>query len=146
MEEDPVEIDFDSALPLADVEILSNEPQLIPWPLYYQERANLEMYDAFRYPNDIQDLPFKAVWRRLESFNNINLDHLLKNYDSLWADQEWSSNLHKFCVLMSCTITHNMLEDLVFIGSNESQERVDASIQKLENLLDFMVSRTLSSP
>ncbi|KAF7544526.1 hypothetical protein G7Z17_g9878 [Cylindrodendrum hubeiense] len=126
----------DDLNPRADVDIVVEDPQVIPWSLYQQnQRANAKDYDEYRFPTHLENLPFKTVWRGLESFDGLSISDLLSRFDFLWPNPVSTSGLQRLEEHVNCQIAHNMKGDLVYIGSDKAMECLGDAVRKLENLL-----------
>ncbi|KPM41573.1 hypothetical protein AK830_g4992 [Neonectria ditissima] len=134
---DAPDVEGDDIEPRADVDILPDEPQVIPWSLYQYHKYGYFQKCEDEFPEHIKNLPYKAVWRGLESFDTLTISSLLSNFDFLWARPDLVSGLQNVEELTKCRITHNLSGNLIYIGSGVDASCIAAAIRKLENLLSF---------
>ncbi|KAF7558889.1 hypothetical protein G7046_g5266 [Stylonectria norvegica] len=142
VEEDSDDDDDDSEVEeqrnKADVDIVVEHPQVIPWPFYQRMgSSDVAEYSPYQYPDAIKALPHKAVWRGLESSGGMMVSTLLSNFDSITKDGSATLGLQKLANSANCEITHNMSGALVYIGSNYRADCVNNAVRKLETLLEF---------
>lgn len=124
----------------ADVDLVTETPQIIPWSLYQHNKcADTSDYDEHRFPAQLEPLAFKTVWRGLESADGLSISDLFAKFDFLWAHPGQTSGLQKLGAHVNCQFTHNMRENLVYIGSDKEMECVRDAVRKLENLLALCV-------
>ncbi|KAH7170814.1 hypothetical protein EDB81DRAFT_876834 [Dactylonectria macrodidyma] len=135
----------DGLQPRPDVDIIVENPSVIPWSLYHQQQANTSNYDEYRFPMPLEDYPYKSVWRGLEKFNNLSISDLLSMYDFLWPRPTPTSGLQKFSQHFGWDFTHNMRGNIVYMGSRKSSECLKNATVKLDNLLAFQDSLRLHS-
>lgn len=124
-----------------DVVIASSEdPPLITWPVFkragYWGRAD---HEPFQYPEIIRYVQYKAIWDKLEK-ENLTMAELSARYQHFGLGDTGDSQRF-LSMVSSCTIAYNLRGNILYIGSDYSQECVDNAIRKLNNLLDFCVSR-----
>lgn len=125
--------------PRADVEVVGDEPHIMPWSLYEERKSVGDAnYNEFRFPEPTRELTFKTVWRGLEEFDGLTISSLLSRYNCLYP--EIALSLAKIAKSTQCEITYNMRGDLVYIGSNQNSTCLATATQKLGNLVDLYVS------
>ncbi|KAH8737380.1 hypothetical protein BGZ61DRAFT_14663 [Ilyonectria robusta] len=150
-ETDVIDEDQPGDLPIdpktrADVDLVTETPQVIPWSLYQHNKcADTTDYDEHRFPAQLEPLAFKTVWRGLESADGLSISDLFAKFDFLWAHPGQASGLQKLGAQVNCQFTHNMRGNLVYIGSDKEMECVRDAVRKLENLLALCNSLVPSS-
>ncbi|KAH7162930.1 hypothetical protein B0J13DRAFT_669572 [Dactylonectria estremocensis] len=128
-----------------DVDLVVENPSVIPWSLYHQQQANTNNYDEYRFPTPLETLPYKAVWRGLEKFNNLSISDLLLKYDFLWPRPSPGYGMQKLVEHFDWEFTHNMRGNIVYMGSRDSAECLKNATLKLDNLVAFQDSLLLHS-
>ncbi|KAK7415506.1 hypothetical protein QQX98_005859 [Neonectria punicea] len=123
--------------PRADIDLIVDEPQVVPWSLYLHRKCAGSCRYKDQFPAQIKELPYRAVWRGLESIDKLTLTDLLAAYGFLWSYPGQESGLQKLEGEVNCQITHNLAGNLVYIGSDVNPECIATAILKLENLLAF---------
>ncbi|CAM1506705.1 Fc.00g063460.m01.CDS01 [Cosmosporella sp. VM-42] len=129
-----VEISVDDHHSLVDVEVLAEQPQVIPWSLYHGDESTAAFKYDYRFPEAISLLSNKEVWRGLESVEGLTLPNLLSKFSFLWSTNHPVEQLMKLEAVSDCLITHNMRGDVVYLGSDSGVYAVENGLRKLWNL------------
>ncbi|KAM0424785.1 hypothetical protein ACHAPT_010095 [Fusarium lateritium] len=136
-QEDELDIEEPGAQP--DVDILTENPHIISWPVFSEElEANVGKYDAFRFPQHIQELPFKTVWRGLEEAEGVTISDLISKFDVLWPASDAQISLQKLQQPGNLQVTYNCSETLAYIGTELDAQSLETVIRKLDTLLSLM--------
>ncbi|KAF9771494.1 hypothetical protein IL306_010866 [Fusarium sp. DS 682] len=136
--QDEDEVDIGTFDTQPDIEVLEEEPHIIPFPsLRTIPKDILDQYDEFRYPDSIKDLPYKAVWSVPES-SGVSITQILSNYESLGSISPSGPSIDSLQALTNCALTHNLQGSLIYIGSDKSEQALLTVKQKLDNLAKFM--------
>ncbi|EGX94020.1 hypothetical protein CCM_02291 [Cordyceps militaris CM01] len=83
--------------------------------------------DGDIFPADVAETKFKTAWRRLEEQPGATLQDLLDRV---------SQTIEEFESLTKCTILYNSRQTAVYIGSNESPDLVNWTIDRLDDMMD----------
>ncbi|KAF5006544.1 hypothetical protein FDECE_7086 [Fusarium decemcellulare] len=122
-----------------DVEILTDNPHVIPWPLLSRSKdVDLEAYNDFRFPQHINQFQHKTVWKGLETSDGITIHHLLSKFSFLWTTPGSELTLEKFGELINCQMSHNLTGTQIYLGSDCDIQSLEAVIQTLDTLLSLM--------
>ncbi|RFU79520.1 hypothetical protein TARUN_2727 [Trichoderma arundinaceum] len=125
-----------------DVVMKAPEPRMIPWVEYKSHGSKI--YDTFvdhRFPEAMASLPFKTAWRGLQNSSGASIETLLSAFRSLLKSEKVPATTGEFALLTDCQISHNMREDLVYIGSQGSKADIGNAIRKLESMLNLLASK-----
>lgn len=129
---------------LVDLEIMADEPSVLPWKTFNDKIPSgfLGEYERFVYPTVLESAPHKAVWRGLEPYPWLTLDDILDSGSLLAAKFSKPVNFDNFRRLVSCSIIQNMEMNTLYIGSTEGKENVGNAVKKLDNIVELVpVSR-----
>ncbi|KAK7426145.1 hypothetical protein QQZ08_007311 [Neonectria magnoliae] len=136
-DQDGNETSVENVEPRVDIDLIADEPQVVPWSLYHCRNYAGACKYKDQFPAQIKELPYRAVWRGLESIDKLTLTDLLAAYGFLWSYPGQESGLQLLEGEVNCQITHNLAGNLVYIGSDMNPECIAIAILKLENLLTF---------
>lgn len=137
-QEDEVDIEGSRAQP--DVEVLADKPHIISWPVYSEGlEASVGKYDIFRFPQHIQELAHKTIWRGLEGVESTTISDLTAKFDVLWPASEPMASLRKLEEAGNLQVTYNCGETLAYIGTESDARSLETVTRKFDTLLSFMV-------
>lgn len=142
IDDSDAEFDYsdDDADTQVDLVVGVEEPQVIPWALYGKDSAtHPNQYDANRYPAYISDLPYKCIWRGVETIQGLTISTLLEKFTFFWPTQG-EQQIDALGEYTRCLIANNMASNMVYLASNNSPECLQLTVRRLENLLEFYVS------
>lgn len=125
---------------------VTKDPRVIPWLVY--KSLGSDIYDTFtdyRFPEAMDDVPFKAVWRGLQSSSGVSVETLLSSFRRLLKSENAPITASDFAFLSNSEISYNLRENLLYIGSWHSMAIVDKTVRKLQAMLSLLV-RALSIP
>ncbi|RSL46208.1 hypothetical protein CEP53_010432 [Fusarium sp. AF-6] len=133
------ELDIEGPKAQPDLEILTDKPHIISWPVYAEGLEDrVRKYDTFRFPQHIQELPHKTIWRGLESAEGTTISDLTSKFDILWPALNSKASLRKLEVPGNLQVTYNCTETLAYIGTESDAQALGTLVQKLDTLLSFM--------
>ncbi|KAJ4326508.1 hypothetical protein N0V84_003138 [Fusarium piperis] len=122
-----------------DVEVLTDTPHIISWPVYSEGlEAKVGKYDIFRFPQHIQELAHKTMWRGLERVEGTTITDLTSKFDVLWPASESKASLRKLEEPGNLQVTYNCGETLAYIGTESNVQSLEIMTRKLDTLLSFM--------
>ena len=134
------ELDIVGSKVQPDVEVLTDKPHIISWPVYSEGlEARVGQYDIFRFPQHIQELPSKTIWRGLEGVEGATVSDLTAKFDILWPALDSKASLRKLEEAGNLQVTYNCTETLAYIGTESDAQALETVVQKLDTLLSFMV-------
>ncbi|KAI8691192.1 hypothetical protein NCS56_00111000 [Fusarium sp. Ph1] len=122
-----------------DVEVLADKPHIVSWPVYSDGlEASVGKFDTFRFPQHIQELPHKTIWRGLEGVEGATISDLTAKFDILWPALDSKASLRKLEEPGNLQVTYNCTETLAYIGTESDAQSLETVILKLDMLLSFM--------
>jgi hypothetical protein len=134
------ELDIGGSKVQPDVEVLTEKPHIVSWPVYSEGlEASVGKYDTFRFPQHIQELPHKTIWRGLEGVEGATISDLTAKFDILWPALDSKASLRKLEEPGNLQVTYNCTETLAYIGTESDAQSLETVIRKLDTLLSFMV-------
>lgn len=119
-----------------DVSIISPDPRMTPWFEYNSKGSNFS--DADVYPEPIAEAKYKTVWRGLEEYPDTTFQQLLARCSAL-DDRDFPHNQDQFEYVTKCTISYNLRQTVLYIGSDESRETVCMAVAKLNSIMQAYV-------
>ena len=137
--DEDVDISADEHHSRVDVEVLVEDPQVIPWSLYHDNEDTAAVKYGYRFPDSIEFLADRDVWRGLESLEGLTLSKLLSKFNFLGGAHDATEGLMKLEAASNCSITHNMAGNVVYVGSDSGAHCVNNALRKLWNLLGLWV-------
>ncbi|KAL2685572.1 hypothetical protein Neosp_006672 [[Neocosmospora] mangrovei] len=133
------ELDIVGSKAQPDVEILTDKPHIISWPVYSEGlEARVGQYDIFRFPQHIQELPYKTIWKGLEGVEGATISDLTSKFDILWPASDSKATLRKLEEPGNLQVTYNCAETLAYIGTESDAQALETVVRKLDTLLSFM--------
>ncbi|KAJ4187814.1 hypothetical protein NW767_012089 [Fusarium falciforme] len=133
------EFDIGGSKVQPDVEVLADKPHIVSWPVYSEGlEASVGKYDTFRFPQHIQELPHKTIWRGLECVEGATISDLTSKFDILWPTLDSKTSLRKLEEPGNLQVTYNCTETLAYIGTESDAQSLETAIRKLDTLLSFM--------
>ncbi|KAM6539435.1 hypothetical protein FALCPG4_001241 [Fusarium falciforme] len=133
------EFDIGGSKVQPDVEVLADKPHIVSWPVYSEGLgASVGKYDTFRFPQHIQELPHKTIWRGLECVEGATISDLTSKFDILWPTLDSKTSLRKLEEPGNLQVTYNCTETLAYIGTESDAQSLETAIRKLDTLLSFM--------
>ncbi|PHH79883.1 hypothetical protein CDD82_2108 [Ophiocordyceps australis] len=139
-EEDSELLSYNQATTYAELDSSLHSLRILPWSeMQHGLSARIALYDCHRFPEDMQPLTYKTVWRGLEACNGWKLDMLLAIISSQWGHMGAPSCTQDLDSLLQCTISHNLQSTMVYLGTSQSAATLDKAIKVLDNLLRLAV-------
>uniref|UniRef100_A0A0B7JPM6 Uncharacterized protein n=1 Tax=Bionectria ochroleuca TaxID=29856 RepID=A0A0B7JPM6_BIOOC len=126
-----------------DVEIIAETPRVVPWGTYqFELDSTRNDYIPYEYPEVLASTPHKSIWRAPEVLRGATIDAVLGSASYLAAGFGETVTLEEFAQLVNCEIYPNLAQNVLYIGSCESEEKVSDAIKRLDNI--WKVAFTLS--
>ncbi|OAA67557.1 hypothetical protein ISF_03733 [Cordyceps fumosorosea ARSEF 2679] len=138
---DALDPDADYESPLADsdvdVSVISPDARMMPWA---EHRRRSHTYaDADVYPVLITEAHHKTAWRGLEYLHpDVTFAGLLAHAGH--ADE------HRFAAETGCLVSYDVRQTVVYLGSDEGQERLDSAVERLESMTKQYVEHKERAP
>ncbi|CAG9971242.1 unnamed protein product, partial [Clonostachys byssicola] len=127
-----------------DVEIIAEEPRVVPWGTYqFELESTRNEYTSYEYPEVLASTPHKGIWRAPEALRGVTVDSVMGSASYLAAGFGETATLEEFAQLVNCEIYPNMTQNVLYIGSCESEEKVSSAIKRLDNI--WKIAFTLST-
>ncbi|KOS18669.1 hypothetical protein ESCO_000882 [Escovopsis weberi] len=125
----------------ADVDIVATDPRVLTWASFKTRGEDFfRAFDQYSYPESMRDLKFKTTWRGIEEWEGGTFEKLLAAFKSLVKDENVPLLAEDFAHWAKCqAVSFNMKEDLVYVGSDESETAVQNAINKLKNFLALVI-------
>lgn len=125
-----------------DVKIVGSDSRVLPWSRLKNEADRDDgRFDAHRFPCNMQDLRYRAVWRGLELMDGWTLAYFFKLLESEWKHAGAPTCITELEELVPCQISHNLAANLVYVGSNLHLGVVEKALKTLDALLRITVRR-----
>ncbi|KAL7960034.1 hypothetical protein V8C34DRAFT_322344 [Trichoderma compactum] len=120
----------------------SNEPLIIPWVVFKSIGDDIyQEFEEHRFPAIMGEIPFKSVWRGLQSSTGVSIDTLLSVFSRVSKSDNAPNNFVDFAFHNSCEMSHNLRENLLYIGSWQSMGLVDRAVRRLQTILNLLSSK-----
>ncbi|VUC19885.1 unnamed protein product [Clonostachys rosea] len=127
-----------------DIEIIAETPRVVPWSTYQIELdLNRGGYAPYEYPEVLASTPYKSIWRAPEILRGATIDAVLHSSSCLAAGYAETITLEEFAKLVKCEIYPNLDQNVLYIGSCESEENVSDAIKRLDNIWKIAITLTL---
>ncbi|UKZ77606.1 hypothetical protein TrVFT333_005330 [Trichoderma virens FT-333] len=120
----------------------TDEPLIIPWMVYNSIGSDMYPdFDHYRFPEIMAKIPFKTVWRGLQNSTGVSIETLLSIFSRVSKSETAPTSIADFAFYTNCEMSHNLREDLIYIGSWESMELVDRAVRRLQAILNLLASK-----
>ncbi|CAH0049722.1 unnamed protein product [Clonostachys solani] len=127
-----------------DIEIIAETPRVVPWGTYQFELDQTRNdYIPYEYPELLVSTPHKGIWRAPEMLRGATIDAVLHSASYLAAGFGKTVTLEEFAELVNCEIYPNLVQNVLYIGSCESEEKVSDAIKRLDNIWKIAFTLTL---
>lgn len=118
----------------------TNEPLIIPWVVLKSLGSDIyQDFEEYRFPAILGQLPFKTVWRGLQNSTGVSIDTLLSVFSRVSKSENAPNNVVDFAFHTNCEMSHNLRENLIYIGSWQSMDLVDRAVRRLQTILNLLV-------
>ncbi|KAF3075483.1 hypothetical protein CFAM422_002370 [Trichoderma lentiforme] len=120
----------------------TNEPVIIPWVVLKSLGSDIyQDFEEYRFPAILGQLPFKTVWRGLQNSTGVSIDTLLSVFSRVSKSENAPNNVVDFAFHTNCEMSHNLRENLIYIGSWQSMDLVDRAVRRLQTILNLLASK-----
>ncbi|KAL7802867.1 hypothetical protein V8C43DRAFT_322874 [Trichoderma afarasin] len=120
----------------------TSEPLIIPWVVFKSIGNDIyQDFEEYRFPTILGQLPFKTVWRGLQNSTGVSIDTLLSVFSRVSKSENAPNNVVDFAFHTNCEMSHNLRENLIYIGSWQSMDLVDRAVQRLQTILNLLASK-----
>lgn len=111
----------------------------IPWSLYHgTQQYNDNGFDRYKYPKEMQELPFKKIWPVDSDLLESDLAELLRMAARLGCSQ--NPTIESLADMLGCTVTYNVRKTTLYIGTSSSKETILNALEILDSLFRLTVS------
>ncbi|KAF4124084.1 hypothetical protein GMORB2_5800 [Geosmithia morbida] len=125
----------------SDVEIMADAPRMLPWSTYKNSPPDIQLYEAFTWPEEISTAPYRLIWRKLEQYPQLNhLDELLAKAAETWMALEVPRNLEDAEESLGCNAVWNLKNTVLYMSSYDSMDAVTNAAEKLDLVLKVLFS------
>ncbi|KAM3553244.1 hypothetical protein ARSEF4850_007013 [Beauveria asiatica] len=133
-EDDIDALDFDEQTD-GDISIISPDPRMTSWHEYRKKGSDTYAFaDCDIFPEFIAELKHKTTWYSLEDHPSVTFDGLLA-LCGMMDDKEIPLDAEQFQLVYKCRISYNLRQTVLYIGTDESREAIDAVLERLESML-----------
>ncbi|PNP53966.1 hypothetical protein THARTR1_05653 [Trichoderma harzianum] len=120
----------------------TGEPLIVPWVVFKSIGNDIyQEFEEYRFPAILGQLPFKTVWRGLQNSTGVSIDTLLSVFSRVSKSENAPNNVVEFAFHTNCEMSHNLRENLIYIGSWQSMDLVDRAVRRLQTILNLLSSK-----
>ncbi|KAM3503639.1 hypothetical protein MY10362_004073 [Beauveria mimosiformis] len=124
-EDDVDTLDFDEKTD-GDISIISPDPRMTSWHEYRKNGSDAYVFaDCDIFPEFIAEAKHKITWYGLEDHPSATFDGLLALCGTM-DGKETLLDAEQFQLVYKCRISYNLRQTVLYIGTDESREAIDA--------------------